>query len=150
MSNSIKKSLLSPILGGVILTLISFLYILITNYSQDLNQYTNSLFYSIKIVPLLFFIMCFISYSLSVPIGYIIFTQMTKHLKSEKFFVNLCLMSGFLISLVISFIDYYHFQSILKSFFIVTGLSLMATANANYFLILAGHLKIKETTTVKK
>jgi hypothetical protein len=142
--SKIKKAIyISPILGAMFLTILCVIYIVIFILLPEYGLITNivSIF---KIIPLLFFIFLLISYIISVPIGYFIYKEMKKKLHTNNFFVNMSLFLGFIISIIISMISYFISYSIVKSFFIIIGISLMTTINANYFLILSETIKIKE------
>lgn len=142
--NNIKKSMYkSPLLGAIFLTLLSLIYtaIFVLSYQDGL---TNNVIAVFTITPVLLISFILISYVISIPIGCLIYQEMQKNFRTEKFFVNLSLLIGFLLSIVIAVIDYSYHHILAKSFFIVIGISLMAIINANYFLILAGIIKIKE------
>lgn len=142
--NNIKKSMYkSPLLGAVFLTILSIIYasIFLLSYQDGISRNIEAL---VKITPILLVIFIIISYFLSIPIGFLIYQEMKRNFRTEKFFVNLSLFIGFCLSLIIAIIDYSFHHQLAKSFFIVIGISLMAIINANYFLILAGIIKIKE------
>lgn len=143
--SKIKKAIyISPLLGAAILTLISIIYLILSNVSLHGKDLINFSYGLIKIIPILFFIFTLFSYLISLPIGFLIYREMNKNLKDEKFFTNISLFSGFIISIVIATVNYQMTHILAKSIFIVIGISIMAIANANYFLVLSGNIIIKE------
>lgn len=144
--NNIKKPLLiSPLLGAIFLTVLCVTYILLFVTSFNMNN-IYSLF---KILPILFIVFSIVSYIISVPLNVVLYKKMENDLKDDKFFVNMSLFSGFIISLILSVIDYNFHQSVIKSLFIIFGMSLMTTINANYFLVLAKIITIKDKQNEK-
>lgn len=143
MSNIIKSALISPLLGAVILTVISMIYLIVSNISLNGQELVNFSLGVGKIFPILLCIFIGISYILSIPIGYKIYLDFNKNLRTENFFIKISLIVGFLISLIIALIDYQFHNTIMKSFFIMLGITFMATANASYFMVLSGHINTK-------
>lgn len=143
MNNIKKAAYKSPILGSLFLTLLSIVYICIFVLSSD-NTLSNNIIAVINIIPILFIFFSIISYIISIPVGFFLYREMERNLREYKFFINFSLLIGFILSLVIALIDYSLHYTLAKCFFIVIGISLMATMNANYFLVLARIIKIKE------
>lgn len=144
MSDIRKATLISPILGATILTITAVIYLLISNFSFDNNQLNNVFLGILKLIPIFFVIFAFISYFISLIVGFFLYKEMIKNLRTEVFFINMSFLLGFIISLLLSAIDYQNFHSIVKSIFIVIGISLMAISNANYFLVLSKFIIIKK------
>lgn len=138
-----KAAYKSPLLGAIFLTVWSLFYIAIFILSLQ-DGLVNNISAVFKIIPILFILFSTISYVVSLPIGFFIYKEMQRNLRTENFFVNISLLIGFIISILFSIVDYSVHHILAKSFFIVIGFSLMAIINANYFLILAEIIKIKE------
>lgn len=114
-----------------------------------MNEMTNLILAIMNTIPLIFLLLTIASYVISLPIGFLLYREMEKNLRTEKFFINMSLFIGFIISILTAMIDYQISHSIAKSFFIVIAISIMATANASYFMVLAGYIKIKENNNEK-
>lgn len=146
MSDLKKAALISPLLGATILTISALIYLLIFNFSFNEAEFGSILAGILKVIPILFVIFSIISYFISLPIGLILYKELIKNLRTEIFFINMSLFIGFSLSILLAIINYQLSHSLAKSFFIVIGISIMAIANANYFLILAKFITIKKGT----
>lgn len=142
MSKISKPLFKSPLLGAVFLTLLFIIYIFL--FVVSFNSLGNDIASLFKVLPIIFIFFTAISYLVSVPLNFFLYQKMENDLKKTSFFINMALLVGFLISLAIATTEYTIHHILAKSYFIVIGMSLMTTINANYFLVLAKIITIKE------
>lgn len=138
-----KAALISPILGSIILTLMSLLYsfCLLDYTNYKINNFFNSIINILYLLPTLLIIFSFISYSLSFSLGFIIY-KINNYLNlSQGFFW----FFSFLFSLLISLL-FFDNKNLVKSIFIVISLIMMGTFNSSLFSVLTGKVKIKNDT----
>ena len=149
MSKLKKAAILSPLLGSVILTIFSVIYIIIANFPQNSNEITQLILGLINTIPMIIVLLIILSYTLSLPIGFLLYREFERNLRTAKFFINMSLVAGFIISILVSIVDYQMSHTLAKSFFIVIAITVMATGNASYFMVLSEHIKINEKNNEK-
>lgn len=149
MSKLKKAAIVSPLLGAVILTIFSVIYIIIANFPQNLNEVSSLIMGLMNTIPIILILLIIFSYVLSLPIGFLLYREFERNLRTEKFFIKMSLAIGFIVSILFSLIDYQISHTLAKSFFIVIAITVMATANASYFMVLSEHIKIKENNNEK-
>ena len=149
MNSALLKS---PLIGAFLLTVTSIFYFTFSMVSIDINNLSatfEQLMGVVKLIPLMFIIFSIISYIFFIPVGYLLYKDLNNNFRSERFFINASMLIGFILSIIISYFDYNHYHLLAKSFFIVIAITVMATANASYFMVLSEHIKIKENNNEK-
>ena len=99
----------SPLIGAFLLTVTSIFYFTFSMVSIDFNNLSvtfEQLIGVIKLIPFMFIIFSFISYMFFIPVGYLLYKDLQNNFRSERFFINLSMFIGFILSIIISYFDY--------------------------------------------
>lgn len=122
---------LSPLLGSLIATILMIIYAAIES-SIKLENIIDL----ISIFPITFFILSFISYAVSIPVGLLLIKQRNNRLWSDGFFIFISAIVGLILGLVFSVISFNMGASILKTIFIFIAFFMAGTFNGSFYITL--------------